>query len=112
MNHVLAFADTGAGDERRVVGRHAVVQPALRHDADQNVAIQIGRIGIGRGHVTRVAQHLPRSRTQKVLPLDRGECRLDARIVHADRGQNLLGISATKDGKLFLVIHVATSNVN
>jgi len=49
MHDVLARLQSGAGDERGVIGRHAVVEAALGNDADQDIVIEIDGVGVRTG---------------------------------------------------------------
>jgi hypothetical protein len=72
------------GDQRRMKRGLAVVQIALRHDADRLVGVQVNRVGIRRRAITAAPAHdLPRPGPEKVFPRYRGEGRLDPRVPDA-----------------------------
>jgi len=95
VHDVLARPRTRSRNQHRVQPRLAVVQAALRNDADQRVLIEIDRIIARRRYVTvRPAQHRPRPWPQERLAAHRGERRLDARVIDVGVRQYMLGIGA------------------
>jgi hypothetical protein len=81
MHDMLPRLRRGGGDQRRMKRGLAVVQVALRQDADHVVGVQVNRVGIRRRAITATPAHdLPRPGPQKVFPRDHGEGRLDPRV--------------------------------
>src|SRR6516165_2463218 len=95
VHDVLARLRRRRRNQHRVQRRLAVVQVALRYDADQRVLIEIDRIVARRRYITaRPARHQPRPRPQERLAAHRGERRLDVRVIDVGVRQYMLGIGA------------------
>src|SRR6516164_7787102 len=85
--------------------RLAVVQVALRYDADQRVLIEINRVIARRRYIrARPARHLPRPRPEEMFAANGGESRLDARVIDANICQHMLGIG-TPNNRQFPLFH-------
>ena len=85
----------------------AVVQVALRQDADHVVGVQVNRVGIRRRTITAAAAHdVPGAGSEEVLPRHRGEGRLDLRISDAGGRRDLLRIGPPDDLQFALAIHL------
>jgi hypothetical protein len=81
----------GGHDQRRMKRGLAVVQVALRQDADHVVGLQVNRVEIRRRAITAAPAHdLPRPGPQEVFPRHRGEGRLDPRVPDATGCHDLL----------------------
>ena len=80
-----------SGDRRRIKRGLAVVQVALRQDADQVIGVQVNRVGIRRCAIAAAPAHnLPRPGPEEVFPRHRGEGRLDPRVPDATGYHDLL----------------------
>jgi len=100
----------GSGDQRRMKRGLAIVQVALRHDADHVIGVQVNRVGARRGTITAAPAHdLPGARSEKVLPCNRGEGGLDPRISDAGGRRDLLRIGPPDDLQFALAIHLGRS---
>jgi hypothetical protein len=91
MYDMLSRLRRRGGDQRRMKRGLAVVQIALRHDADRLVGVQVNRVGIRRRAITAAPAHdLPRPGPEEVFPRYRGEGRLDPRVPDATGRRDLL----------------------
>ena len=107
MYDMLPRLRRGGRDQRRMKRGLAVVQVALRQDADHVVGVQVNRVGIRRRAITATPAHdLPRPGPQKVFPRDHGEGRLDPRVPDATGCHDLLCKGAPDDFQFGLAIHL------
>jgi hypothetical protein len=105
VNDVIALAHGGRGDQQRMIRGHAVVQFALGHDPDQNIVVEVDRIGVGREHVAGEAQNGPGTGPEEALARHAGERFFGRRVMHTDRSHDLLGESAADNGQFCFAIH-------
>jgi len=97
----------GGGDQRRMKRGLAVVQVALRQDADHVIGVQVNRVRIRRRAITAAPAHnLPRPGPEEVFPRHRGEGRLDPRVPDATGCHDLLCKGAPDDFQFGLAIHL------
>ena len=85
----------------------AIVQVALRHDADHVIGVQVNRVGTRRRAITAAPAHnLPGPRSEIVLPRNRDEGGLDPRSSDAGSRRDLLRIGPPDDLQFALAIHL------
>ncbi len=73
-----------------------VVDPALRHERDQIVGIEIDGIGVGRRNIiAQPPKYQPWARPDEVLARNGGKRLRQARIDDACRGKDLFGVGRT-----------------
>ena len=107
MDDMLPRLRRGGDDQRRMKRRLAVVQVALRQDADHVVAVQLNRVGIRRSAITAAPAHdLPGPGPEEVFPRHRGEGCLDPRVADATGCHNLLRKGASDNFQFGLAIHL------
>jgi hypothetical protein len=98
MYDMLPRRRRGGGDQRRMKRGLAVVQVALRQDADHVIGVQVNRVRIRRRAITAAPAHnLPRPGPEEVFPRHRGEGRLDPKVPDATGCHDLLCKGAPDD---------------
>ena len=107
QHDVLLRLRRGSGNRRRMKRGLAIVQVALRHEADHVIGVQLNRVRVRRGTITAAPAHdLPGSRSEKVLPCNRGEGGLDPRISDAAGRRDLPRIGPPDDLQFVLAIRL------
>jgi hypothetical protein len=113
MYDMLPRLRRGGGDQRRMKRGLAVVQVALRQDADHVIGVQVNRVRIRRRAITAAPAHnLPRPGPEEVFPRHRGEGRLDPRVPDATGCHDLLCKGAPDDFQFGLAIHLGCRRVS
>jgi len=107
MDDVLAVGGRRMVNEPRMQRRLAIVKVSLRHNADENIVVQINGVCVGRRDVLQDAPvDEPWTSSEKVLPARCAECCFETRIVRDHRGgQNLLGIGRPDNAEFALPVH-------
>src|ERR1700730_1369683 len=100
-------------NEMRMQRRLPVAEVPFGQNADEFVAVEINRMGIGPRDVIPIpepAHDRPRTRPEKILAADGAERGLETRIIDDARGgENLFGVGRPDDFEFGLPVHATLS---
>lgn len=108
MDNMIAGFRCGRSDQRRKKRWLAVIEVTLWENTDQDIVIQIGRVGIrGRDIAPTPAQDRPWPAAEKGLAGHCGKSIFQSAILYARGRDDLLGVSTPYDAEPAIAIHVS-----
>jgi hypothetical protein len=107
VHNMLARLRRGAGEQHGVQRRLAVIDVALREDADHVIRIEARRIGI-RDILAGPSDDRPRPGTQEIFAAHLGERCFEPPVVDPGFRHDLLRIGPPYDSQFLLFVHFSS----